>query len=381
MKQCGLTVIVLVLSMSIASAANAPKGKKMPINKEPFGKAPDGTPVEVYTLSNTGGMVAKVMTYGATLTELHVPDAKGQTADVVLGFDTLAEYASDKNQYFGCTTGRFANRIAKGRFTVDGKEYRVATNDGPNHLHGGVKRSLDKVVWKAKPLDAPSGQAVQFTYRSPDGEEGFPGNVSITVTYTLTDTNRLRIGYKATTDKPTPINLTNHSYFNLGGAGSGTILDHELRIAADGYTPTDATLIPTGKIEPVKGTPLDFTRPVPVGNRIGQLNDTPAKGYDHNFVLRRPTEIADSEPDAFLRDPKSGRSMYVNTTEPGVQLYSGNHLFGQSGKGKKVYARNGALCIETQHYPDSVNQPAFPSTVLRPGKTYTQTTVYRFLSR
>lgn len=342
-----------------------------------FGKTADGTAVEVYTLKNSKGMVAKVMTLGATLTELHVPDKAGKTANVVLGFDDVAGYQSDKNQYFGCTTGRVANRIAKGKFTLDGKEYQLAVNNGPNHLHGGVKRSLDKVVWKAQPIQTVQGASVRFTYTSPDGEEGYPGNLNITVTYTLVEDNAVRINYTATTDKPTPVNLTNHSYFNLSGEGSDTVLDHVLEIAADEYTPADDTLIPTGKIESVEGTPLDFTKPTRIGERINQLVNTPFLGYDHNFVLRqrergRPTLAAR------LTDPKSGRVLTVLTTEPGVQFYSGNFLTGQTGKGGKPYKQRSALCLETQHFPDSVNHPNFPSTILRPGQTYRQTCIYAF---
>ncbi|MCS6860883.1 MAG: galactose mutarotase [Abditibacteriales bacterium] len=338
----------------------------------PFGATADGTAVEVYTLRNSKGMIAKVMTLGATLTELHVPDRVGITADVVLGFDNVADYQSDKNQYFGCTTGRVANRIARGKFKLDGREYTLALNNGPNHLHGGVKRSLDKVVWKAQPV----ANGVRFTYTSPDGEEGYPGNLNLAVTYTLNENNELRIDYEATTDKPTPVNLTNHSYFNLAGAGAATVLDHILELAADEYTPADETLIPTGKIESVKGTPLDFTRPTRVGERIEQLLETQFNGYDHNFVLRKrgrtPTFAAR------LKDPKSGRVLTVLTTQPGIQLYTGNFLKGQTGKGGRVYAQRSALCLETQHFPDSVNHPHFPPVILRPGQTYRHTTIFAF---
>jgi aldose 1-epimerase len=341
-----------------------------------FGKTVDGTPVELYTLKNANGMTAKVITYGATLTELHVPDKKGQTADVVLGFDDVAGYQSDANQFFGATTGRVCNRIAKGKFTLDGKEYTLAVNNGKNHLHGGVKRSLDKVVWKAEKVYVKDGPpCVAFTYISPDGEEGYPGKLKIEVTYCLTDKNELRIEYGAATDKPTPVNLTNHSYFNLAGAGAPTVLDHELTIAADKYTPADDTLIPTGKIEPVAGTPLDFTKPTKIGERIEQLTKTPYLGYDHNYVLNKADlkEVA-----ARLRDPSSGRVMTVATDQPGVQFYSGNFLKGQKGKGGKTYAHRSALCLETQHFPDSVNHPEFPSIILKPGQTYKHTTVFAF---
>lgn len=343
---------------------------------EAFGKTADGTPVELYTLKNDKGMVAKIMTRGATLTELHVPDKKGKTADVVLGFDTVAGYESEDNQYFGCTTGRVANRIARGKFTLDGKEYTLATNNGPNHLHGGVKKSLDKVVWKAKKVEGKGNAGVQFTYSSPDGEEGYPGKLDTTVTYTLSDSNELRIDYEAKTDKATPVNLTNHSYFNLSGAGADTVLDHELTVLADKYTPTDDTLIPTGKIAPVEGTPLDFTKATKLGARIGKLVDTPAIGYDHNFILRKGDKPL--APTATVRDPASGRVMTVQTTEPAVQVYSGNFLKGQKGKGGKVYKQRSALCLETQHYPDSINHPEFPSIILKPGETYRHSVVYAF---
>jgi aldose 1-epimerase len=342
----------------------------------PFGKTADGRPVAVFTLTNKNGLVAKVITLGATLTELHVPDKAGKTADVVLGFDSAAGYESDQNQHFGCTTGRVANRIAKGKFTLDGKEYQLAVNNGPNHLHGGTKRNLGRVVWKAEPVKSEQGSAVRFRYVSPDGEEGYPGKLDVSVTYTLTDKNELRIDYSATTDKATPVNLTNHSYFNLAGAGADTVLDHELMLAAERYTPADDTLIPTGKIEAVAGTPLDFTKPRRIGERIEQLYKTPYAGYDHNFVLTKredqPTLAAK------LRDPKSGRVMTVLTTQPGVQLYSGNFLKGQKGKGGQVYKQHSAVCLETQHFPDSVNKPQFPSVILKPGQTYRQTCIYAF---
>jgi aldose 1-epimerase len=341
-----------------------------------FGKTADGADVQTFTLKNKNGVLAKVMTLGATVVELHVPDKAGKLANVVLGFDSLAGYQSKLNQHFGCTTGRVCNRIAKGRFTLDGVEYKLAINNGPNHLHGGVKRSLDKVVWNGEVVKSPADAVVKMTYKSPDGEEGFPGNLDLTVTFTLTDKNEFTIAYLATTDKATPVNLTNHSYFNLAGAGSPTVLDHELTLAADSYTPTDNTLIPTGKIETVKGTPLDFTTVHKIGERMPDLLKTPVKGYDHNFVLSKrgpaPTFAAR------LRDPSSGRTMTVLTTQPGIQVYSGIGLNGQKGQGGKSYASQSAVCLETQHFPDSVNQPAFPSVVLQPGQTYQQSCVWVF---
>lgn len=340
-----------------------------------FGKTPEGKAVQIYTITNKSGMVAKVMTLGATLVELDVPDRTGKKANVVLGFDTPAEYLSDRNQYFGCTTGRVANRIAKGRFTLGGKEYKLAVNNGPNHLHGGTKRSLDKVIWTAEaPKEA--GNSVRFTYTSPDGEEGYPGTLKVAVTYTLTDQNGLRIDYTATTDAPTPVNLTNHSYFNLQGAGSPTVLDHELTVAADEYTPTDDTLIPTGKIAKVEGTPLDFRKAKKLGADIEPLVKSAALGYDHNVVLRKRSK----EPTfaAKLRDPQSGRTMTVLSNQPSLQIYTGNHLFGQKGVGGQTFAKRSAICLETYHYPDAVNQSGFPSIILRPGETYRATCIYAF---
>lgn len=343
---------------------------------EPFGKTADGVPVEVFTLTNKNGVKARVMTRGATLIELQVPDKKGELADVVLGWDDVAGYESDGNQYFGCTTGRVANRIAKGKFTLLNKEYQVAVNNEPNALHGGVKRSLDKVVWKAEPFETHRGQGVKFRYTSPHEEEGYPGKLAMEVTYELTADNEVRIEYSATTDRPTPVNLTNHSYFNLAGAGSPTVLDHEVTIHAEKYTPTDDTLIPTGKIEPVKGTPLDFTTPHTLKERIAQLDKTAAIGYDHNFVLNG--EAGTLREIARVKEPTSGRVMTVKTTEPGVQLYCGNFLKGQKAKGGKTYAHRSALCLETQHFPDSVNHPDFPTTILKAGEKYSHICVYAF---
>ena len=341
-----------------------------------FGKTKEGVAVESFTLKNGNGVIAKLMTLGATITELHVPDKNGKLADVVLGFDDVAGYESDRNQHFGCTTGRVCNRIAKAKFTLDGKEYRLAVNNGPNHLHGGVKRSLDRVVWQAETVKVDGASAVKFRYSSPDGEEGFPGKLDVTVTYTLTEKNELRIEFLATTDKATPVNLTNHSYFHLGGAGSSSVLDHELQVAATSYTPTDETLIPTGKIAACAGTALDFRQPTKLGARMADLLQTPAMGYDHNFVLS-PRE-AQPTLAARVKDPQSGRVMTVSTTQPGVQVYSGNFLKGQTAKQGKSYAKQSAMCLETQHFPDSVNQPTFPTTIVKPGETYRHTCVYAF---
>lgn len=343
-----------------------------------FGKTKGGKMAHLHTLKNSKGMVAKISTLGATLVELHVPDKDGKIEDVILGFDDASGYQSDDNQYFGCTTGRVCNRIAKGKFKLNGKEYTLAINNDPNHLHGGVERSLDKVVWKAKEFKSKDGsKGLRLTYTSADGEEGYPGKLNITVNYVLSDNNTLRISYAARTDKATPVNLTNHAYFNLAGAGSETVLNHLLKLNCDKYTPTDDTLIPTGKITPVKGTALDFTKMKKIGARIKKLDDTAAIGYDHNFVINRK-EGQRMALAAVLRDPGSGRTLTIRTTEPGIQFYSGNFLKGQRGKGGKTYAHRSALCLETQHYPDSVNHPNFPSTILQPGKTYTSSTVYQF---
>lgn len=343
-----------------------------------FGKTADSVPVMEYTLTNDDGVIVKLISRGATLTEWHVPDKSGQMADVVFGFDDVAGYESKANGYFGATTGRVANRIAGGKFTIDGKEYELAKNDGPNTLHGGVKRSLDKVVWEGKPFENEDGQGVVFKYVSPDGEEGFPGKLTLRVTYTLTDDNELRIDYEAVTDKATPVNLTNHAYFNLSGAGSPTILDHELMLAADNYTPIDETLIPTGEIAPVAGTPFDFREFHKIGERVDQLNNKPGKGYDHNFVLNN--QDGDLALAAKVREPKSGRVLSVYTTEPGVQFYGGNFLDSAKGKDDKAYAHRSGFCLETQHYPNSVNEPKFPSIILKPGETYRHTCVYRITS-
>jgi aldose 1-epimerase len=340
-----------------------------------IGQTKNGQPVRQFTLTNANGVKVKIISYGATLTELHVPDRNGKLGDVVLGFEKLDDYLKG-HPFFGCTTGRYANRIAKGKFTIDGKEYTLKTNNGPNHLHGGEK-GIDKVVWQAVEKAGGDGMSVVFFHRSPDGDEGYPGNLDMKVTYTLNNKNELRIDYEATSDKPTPVNLTNHSYFNL--AGSGDILGHELLIAADKYTPTDATLIPTGEIQLVEGTPYDFRKPTPVGARIDQLKGEPG-GYDMNFVLNQEGKALVLA--ARVYEPRSGRVMEVHTTEPGVQFYTGNFLDGKlTGKGGIVYKKHSGLCLETQHFPDSPNKPNFPSTILRPGMKYQTTTVHRFSTK
>jgi aldose 1-epimerase len=341
----------------------------------PFGKTADGKAVEVFTLKNKKGMTVKVMTLGAAITEINVPDKAGNVANVVLGFDDVAGYQSKDNQYFGCTVGRVANRIAKGKFTLDGKDYQLATNDGPNHLHGG-KKGLDKVLWKG----SKGFGGVIMRYVSPDGEEGYPGVVDFTVGFTLSDKNEVRIEMiaNANVGNATPINLSNHSYFNLAGAGAPTVLDHELQVEASEYVPVDKTLIPTGKLEPVKDTVLDFTKMTRIGERIEKLYDTGAKGYDHCYVLSK--RKSDTKPTfaARLREPKSGRVMTVSTTKPGLQVYTGNFLSGQKGKDGKEYKQRSAVCLETGGLPDAVNQPAFPSIIVRRGQGYRHICVYAF---
>ena len=348
----------------------------MKIESKSFGQMPDSTDVKIHTLTNRKGMVAKITEYGAILTEVWVPDRAGQLTNVVLGFDNLGQYLKG-HPFFGATTGRVANRIAKGQFTLDGKAYTLAVNNGPNHLHGGLK-GFDKKLWKSRALPATDKSvAVEFTYTSPDGEEGYPGTLAVKVTYTLTDDNELRIDYEATTDKATIVNLTNHSYFNL--AGSGAILDHVLHINADRYTATDAGLIPTGELAPVKGTGLDFTQPRRIGDRIGDYKSL-AKGYDHNFVLNHDGGKFGLV--ARVEEPKSGRVMEVSTTEPGVQLYTANHLDGKTtGVGGVKYGQHQAFCLETQHFPDSINNPSFPTVVLRPGQIFKSTTVHTFSAK
>jgi aldose 1-epimerase len=369
------SVVVVGLAVAlVGEPGRAADAKKERVQKMEYGKTPAGAVVDLYVLTNASGSQAKVITYGALLTELHVPDKDGKLGDVVLGFDDIKGYLTE-HPYFGGTIGRVANRIAKAKFTLDGKEYTLAANNGPHSLHGG-KKGFDKVVWKAEPLAVKDGAAVKFTYVSPDGEEGYPGTLTASVTYTLTDANELRLDYSATTDKATPVNLTNHSYFNLAGPASGDILGHELTIFADKYTPVDKTLIPTGELAPVKGTPFDFTAPSKIGARIEEVKGEPG-GYDLNYVVRS----GDQSPAlaARVREPKTGRLLEVFTTEPGLQFYTGNFLDGTvKGKGGVVYKKHQAFCLEAQHFPDSVNQPKFPSIILPPGKTYTQTTVYKF---
>jgi len=334
-----------------------------------FGTTPDGDKVQLFTLTNAQGTVAKVTNYGAILVSLEVPGHDGQKANIVLGYDTLADYVADPSS-FGATVGRYGNRIARGKFTIDGQEYQLATNNGPNHLHGG-NVGFNKRIWKAEPSQ--DGTSVKFTYVSPDGEENYPGELTVNVTYTLNDDNELRIDYQATTTKTTHVNLTHHSYFNLAGHASGDVLEQVLQLNCDKFLPVDATLIPTGELKPVAGTPMDFTSPKPIGQDIAKE----AGLYDHCYVIKDGGQGA-MKLAARATDPKSGRTMEIYTTEPGIQLYTANHLDGVKGTDGATYNKHQAFCLETQHYPDSPNQPSFPSTLLKPGETYRTTTVHKF---
>ena len=368
-------VLMLAAACGPSTPAQQPPSSTVPVvDRATFGALPDGTTVERFTLRNANGVEVVLSSLGAAIHSIRTPDRGGRTADVVLGFDTFDEWTANP-PFFGVIVGRYANRIAGGRFSLDGAAYTLATNDGPNHLHGGP-RGFDKRVWQAEPLGAESSNAVRFTYKSPDGEEGYPGTLAVSVVYALTPDNALRLDYTATTDKATVVNLSNHAYFNL--AGAGTVLDQQLQIHADRYTPVDASLIPTGELASVDGTPFDFRELTAIGARIAA--DHPqiriGGGYDHNFVLNGASGQLRSAARAV--DPASGRTLDVQTTEPGVQLYSGNFGSPIAGRHGEAYPRHGAFCLETQHFPDSPNQPAFPSTVLRPGETFHSTTVFTF---
>jgi aldose 1-epimerase len=351
------------------------------LRRAPFGRTADGQPVELFTLTNAHGIEVRLTNYGGIITSLKTPDRSGRFDDIVLGYDSLSGYLRN-SPYFGAIVGRYGNRIAKGRFTLDGTTYRLAVNNGPNSLHGGI-RGFDKVVWTAEPFRSDGIEGVALEYTSADMEEGYPGTLRARVTYTLTDDNRLIVDYQATSDKPTPVNLTQHSYWNLDGDGSRDILAHVLTINADSMTPVDTTLIPTGEISPVAGTPFDFRTPMPIGARIDQRQNTQIRyggGYDHNFILNRGNVAADSLVHAaHVADPSTGRTLDIFTTEPGIQFYSGNFLDGSiTGKAGHIYKYRYGLALETQHYPDSPNHPNFPSTILRPGEKYTSRTVFAF---
>ncbi len=372
MKKNGMVLMTIVSAAAAVSHASAVSAQG--VERAAFGTVA-GRPVEVYTLRNAKGVEARVTNFGGVIVSLKTPDRAGKLEDIVLGFDSVTPYIAGA-PYFGAIIGRYGNRIGNAQFTLDGKTYTLAKNDGANHLHGGVK-GFDKVIWAAEPFTGKGERGLVLKYTSADGEEGYPGTLKATVTYTLTDANELAVEYVATTDKATPVNLTQHSYFNLAGAGIGDILGHKLMIAASGFTPVDAGLIPTGAIAPVKGTPFDFRVPTAIGARIDaddpQLKN--GKGYDHNWVLDRKGKGLQLA--ARVVEPTSGRTLEVRTTEPGLQFYAGNFLDGTiKGKGGKVYGHRTGFCLETQHYPDSPNKASFPSTILRPGQEYRTRTVF-----
>jgi len=375
-------ILALILLVPLGCAKDQEQAQmetQRSVTQAPFGTMPTGQPVEVYTLTNANGVELRAITYGGIITSLRTPDRNGQLADIVLGFDSLSKYVGPPSPpYFGAIIGRYGNRIGGAQFTLDGKTYKLEANDGRNHLHGGV-RGFDKVVWTGEPVQTDSTVGVKFSYTSPDGEGGYPGTLLVDVTYTLTDANELIVDYNATTDRATPVNLTQHSYFNLAGEGQGDILGHVLMIPADSMTPVAAGLIPTGQITAVEGTPFDFRTPTPIGARIDdpdpQLQLGP--GYDHNWVLNRTG--AGLQLAARVVEPTSGRTLEIRTTEPGIQFYAGNFLDGSLvGKSGQPYQRRTGFCLETQHYPDSPNQPNFPSTILQPGQNYQSRTVFTF---
>lgn len=374
-----LTILAAALSVvALAGCASAGKSGEGQISKAPFGKTRDGTPVDLYTLRNAHGVEAQICNYGGLVTSIKVPDRNGNFGDVVLGYDNLDDYLKS-SPFFGAMVGRYGNRIAKGKFTLNGVIYTLPVNNGPNCLHGGIK-GFDKVVWQAKSLATPDGPALELNYVSPDGEEGFPGTLKVTAVYTLTSDNALRLDYTATTDKDTVINLTQHSYFNL--AGKGDVLGHQMYLNASQFTPVDSTLIPTGELRSVAGTPFDFRQPTAIGAHIND-NDEQIKignGYDHNFVLDKPAGKLGLV--ARVTEPTTGRVLEVLSTEPGVQFYTGNFLDGSlTGKGGWKYQFRNGFCLEAQHYPDSPNHPKFPSTVLKPGEVYRNTIIFKFSAK
>lgn len=374
MKQLTFTLMIAALLALTIQAQ-----KKAMITKQPFGKTTDGTPVDIYTLTNAKGMEARIMTYGGIVVSLKTPDRNGKFDDVELGFDSLDPYLKG-HPFFGALVGRYGNRIAKGKFTIDSKEYKLLVNNGENHLHGG-KLGFDKRVWKAKEGKSAEGLTLELKYTSADMEEGYPGKLDVTVVYTLTNDNGLKIAYTAKTDKPTHVNMTNHSYFNLAGEGNGDILNHEMMINADRSTKVDKGLIPTGELANIKGTALDFTAPMKIGARIDSSEEQMqiGQGYDHNYVINgggKSLTLA-----ARVSEPTSGRVMEVWTDQPGVQLYTGNHVNVAAGKGGKPYGKRSGFCLETQHFPDTPNKPEFPTTLLKPGETYRTTTIYKFSAK
>jgi len=381
-----IAAILMIATTLLGGCAEQDAATGPRVEQDAFGVTPAGDSVDVYTLTNANDVSMRVTNYGGIILSLRVPDREGTLEDVVLGFDSLGDYTReayrDANPYFGALIGRYGNRIDDGEFTIDGQTYTLETNNGPNHLHGGTE-GFDQVVWDAEPFQRGDSTGVVLTHISPDGHGGYPGRLDVKVTYTLTGDNELAIDYRATTTEATHVNLTQHSYFNLDGEGDGDILDHRLRLAAESFTPVDSTLIPSGQFRDVEGTPFDFTAPTAIGARIDAYTRQIgiAGGYDHNFVLRRE----DSEAlhlAARAYDPDSGRLMAVRTTEPGLQFYSGNFLDGSfTGKSGTPYGRHAGFALETQHFPDSPNQPNFPSTLLRPDETYTSRTVYAFSTR
>jgi aldose 1-epimerase len=378
-----LLCALLFVGQLLVAGSLSSQGMGGTIRKESFGKTASGEQVDLYTLSNKKGMEVAITNFGGTVVRLKVPDRAGKVADVVLGFDTLEGYEKGTG-YFGATVGRYGNRIGGGTFSIDGKTYTLPKNNGNNTLHGGIS-GFNRKVWKARELASRDGESLEMTYLSPDGEEGFPGNLSVKAVFTVPeDRNELKIDYTATTDKDTVLNLTNHSYFNLAGEGNGDILDHVLTLHAKQFTPVDKSLIPTGELRDVAGTPMEFTSATAIGKRIDESYDQLVfgKGYDHNFVISRAGSGNGLTLAAEAYDPKSGRRLEVLTTEPGVQFYSGNFLDGAvKGKGNKTYGKRAAFCLETQHFPDSPNHPNFPSTLLKPNAVFQSETVFRFSAK
>ena len=373
-----LHILLLTLFVSAVMGREAAPAKgKHQVRKESFGQTGDGRPVDLFTLTNSKGLEIRAINYGGIIVSLRVPDKSGNLGDIVLGYDKVDGYLQNPT-YFGAIVGRYANRIANATFTLDGVKYTLAKNDGPNSLHGGLN-GFNKQLWEAKEFKNGKGVGVAFSYLSKDGEEGYPGNLKVKVIYTLTDDNQLIVDYEATTDKATPLNLSQHTYFNLAGEGNGDILGHHLLLNADRFTPVDKTLIPTGELRAVQGTPMDFSKPTTIGARIN--NDYEqlvlGHGYDHNWVINRKDNSLTRA--AMVHEPTSGRVLEVLTTEPGLQFYSGNFLDGTiTGKNGHVYKQRYGFCLETQHFPDSPNHPDFPSTILRPGKTFHSQTVFKF---
>ncbi|MEO6392903.1 MAG: aldose epimerase family protein [Pyrinomonadaceae bacterium] len=374
-----MRLMILFSFLMLFAAAISVNAATARIEKLPFGKTADGVEVDAYVLTNASGARVTITTYGARVVSIVVPDRLGVMGDVALGFENLAGYVED-TAYIGAVVGRYGNRIALGKFALDGKLYTLATNNAPNHLHGGIK-GFDRVVWTPKSSQVNGATRLQLTFISKDGEEGYPGTLTLTVVYTWTDRNELKMQYTATTDKATVLNPTNHAYFNLAGAGQGDILGHVMRINALRFTPTTVSSIPTGQLRPVKGTPLDFNKPTAIGVRIGEPYEQliSGNGYDHNFVLNKPAGKLGLAAEVY--EPTTGRVLRVLTTEPGVQFYSGNFLSGATGKDGATYPRRSGFCLEAQHYPDSPNQPTFPTTILRPGQRFSQTTIYEFSAR